>query len=97
MARKIRNGNNGTIKEQRVKCIHCDGTGEIVLKDINAFFGYHIRQLRDKKGITQAQMAEQMGMSRTGLVNLEAGRRRISLNQIHAIASILNISIKDLF
>ncbi len=84
-------------KKQKVKCMTCNGTGQIILEDINMFFGYHLKQLRNDRCITQSELANKMGISRTALTNIEAGRQRISLNQLHAIASALNISIKDLF
>lgn len=58
--------------------------------------GRNIRTARKKKQLTQAQTAELLGMSTLHYGRLERGNRSISLEQLAAIADILDISIFDL-
>ena len=58
--------------------------------------GRNIRTARNKERLTQAQMAELLGMSTLHYGRLERGNRAISLDQLAAVADVLHISIFDL-
>lgn len=91
-----RNKNNGEVISQEIICSFCNGTGKIVISNINQLFGYKLQILRKEKVMTQKELAERLNVSRTSLTNIEAGRQRVSINQMYAIATALEISIKDL-
>jgi DNA-binding XRE family transcriptional regulator len=54
--------------------------------------GTNIRKARIKKGITQEQLADAMGISRVSIVNIEAGRQKLLLHHILNIAEALGLS-----
>ena len=58
--------------------------------------GRNIRAVRSKAGLTQAQMAERLGMSVLHYGCLERGNRNISLDQLAAISVILQVPIVEL-
>lgn len=55
-----------------------------------------IEEMRLEKGLTQEQLASDVGISRTSLVNMEAGRQAISLVRLFAFADSLDVEAKDL-
>jgi len=58
--------------------------------------GEKISKLRKEAGLTQAQLAERIGISRPSLVKIENSQRAISLEEGDAISGILGISIYSL-
>lgn len=59
--------------------------------------GMAIKELRNKTGLSQEKFALSIGMDRTYLASVEAGRRNISLVNIEKIAIGLNRTVSDLF
>lgn len=57
----------------------------------------HIRQLRQERGISQAQLAEAMGVSRQTIVSIENERYVASLPLAYRIARYFGKSIEDVF
>ncbi len=60
-------------------------------------FGAHVRELRIQRGLSQEKFALLIGMDRTYLASVEAGKRNISLENISKIANGFQITIKELF
>jgi transcriptional regulator with XRE-family HTH domain len=60
-------------------------------------FGKRVRQLRKSKGWSQEEFADECGLHRTYIGAIERGERNVSLNNIHAIAKALKITVKELF
>jgi transcriptional regulator with XRE-family HTH domain len=58
--------------------------------------GATIRRQREARGITQAQLATAVGLLRTSIVNVEAGRQRAPLHTLYPICAILGIEVADL-
>lgn len=56
----------------------------------------NICEKRKEKNITQAVMAEKLGLSETGYAKIERGETRLDIDRIQKIANILEISIADL-
>jgi putative transcriptional regulator len=56
-----------------------------------------IKEIRQKCGLTQEELAEKAGVRRETIVFLEQGKYNPSLNLAHQIAKILEISIDKLF
>ncbi len=54
-------------------------------------FGKRIRELREKCGLTQSQLAEQMNVSRSTLANWEIGRRLPDLSMLARLADCLKV------
>lgn len=63
---------------------------------MNALLGTRIRSLRESKGYTQEQVAEQMKCTRQKYARIEKGMTDISYSSINTIASILEIDVEDI-
>ena len=65
--------------------------------DIRIRFGRRVRKLRNKRGWTQVQMAEKLGLDRSYLADVERGKRNISLINMEIIARGFDLSVSKLF
>lgn len=67
--------------------------------DERAFFiqlGARIHRLRKDQGITQVQLAEQLGVSQQTVTAYESGRRRVPISHLPRLAALLGTSIEEL-
>ena len=55
-------------------------------------FGALLRELREKKGLTQAQLGTDANLDRTYISLMERGLRKPTINTLFALANALNIS-----
>ena len=53
--------------------------------------GRNIRRYRASMHRTQAQLAAEIGISRASLANIEAGRQKVLLHYLYAIADALDL------
>lgn len=60
-------------------------------------FGKKVRFFRERKGISQEELAFETGLHRTYISDVERGKRSISLKNIEKIAESLGIEIYELF
>ena len=60
------------------------------------YLGSRIRQARDRAGLTQEQLAERIGVSRTAIARYESGEIEPKLHNLAAIAETLNVSTDEL-
>jgi transcriptional regulator with XRE-family HTH domain len=67
------------------------------LKQLCVLLGQRIKKLREEKNLSQENFAEKIEMSRTYLAYLETGARMPSLKTLHKIASVLNVTVWELF
>jgi transcriptional regulator with XRE-family HTH domain len=59
--------------------------------------GDRIRNLRKKRGWTQVEMAEKVGIDRSFLADVERGKRNVSILNLDLMAQGLNVSLSQLF
>lgn len=59
-------------------------------------FGSNLRKIREKKGLSQEQIAYEAGFSRSYYTEVETGKRNISLLNIIRIASLLQVELNEL-
>lgn len=59
-------------------------------------FGKNLRNLRMACGMTQERLGERVGLTRTSIVNIEAGRQRILLGDVQRFAVALRSDRKFL-
>lgn len=65
--------------------------------DIYRLLGRNIAAQRAARKLTQAQVAERLGLTRASLANIETGRQRAMLHHIYEIVDALELeSILDL-
>jgi transcriptional regulator with XRE-family HTH domain len=59
-------------------------------------FGSTLRQIREKRGYTQAQLADLSGMSRRMIGHYETLVRRPSVDKVKRLADTLGVSVNEL-
>lgn len=59
------------------------------IRKVYADFGMRVRKRRAELGLTQSVLAEQIGLTRASIANIEAGRQTVLLHQfidlVHAL------------
>ena len=65
--------------------------------DVRARFGQRLRTLRKKRGWTQAEMADVLGLDRSYLAEIEEGKRNVCLMNLEVIANGLGLTLSRLF
>lgn len=65
-------------------------------KDFYIKLGQRIAQLRKARGITQQQLAEQLGIAQQTLAHYEVGRLRIAVALLSHLATLLSVSVEEL-
>ena len=56
----------------------------------------NIKNERKKKGYTQKEIAESLGISLSGYRKIEQGKRRLKLDQAKQLSTILNVPLPTL-
>ena len=56
-----------------------------------------LRELREKNGLTQEDLAIKAGVSRQTIISLEKGKYNPSIFLAHGLARIFNMTIEDVF
>jgi transcriptional regulator with XRE-family HTH domain len=62
-------------------------------EDIRVRIGRRLKKLRKKRGWTQVQMAEQFGLDRSYLADVEHGKRNISILNLEIIATGFGLTL----
>ena len=63
---------------------------------ISTRFGRRLSQLRHSRQLTQAQLADFLGMDRSFISDLERGKKSISLSYLDTIARRFNLTLEQL-
>ena len=58
----------------------------------NDFFHINLRRARERAGLSQAELADEIGVGRTTIVSLESGRTRLFNKTVSLIAKRLGIT-----
>ena len=53
-----------------------------------------LRTAREMAGLSQAQVAKMLGLHRPSVSEMEAGRRKVSVNELTKLAEIYSVDIK---
>lgn len=61
-----------------------------------AGLGAMVRVRREREGLTQGQLADRIGMTRTSVTNIESGRQKVQLHTLYDIAAALDVSPAEL-
>ena len=67
------------------------------METANILLGKRIRALRKQQGLSQEQLAEQVGMSGKYLGEIERGQVNCSVDIVERIAKALDLELIDLF
>ena len=65
--------------------------------DIKLSVGKRVKELRNKLGISQEELADLAGLDRTYVTSVECGRRNISIVNIEKLARALKVSLAEFF
>jgi len=65
--------------------------------DIKKLLGRKIKELRIKKGYTQEQLSEKIGMVERNLSKIECGKNFVTADTLANLIDTLDIRAKDLF
>ena len=65
--------------------------------DVRERFGDAVKSRREELGLTQEELAEQAGIHRTYLSDVERGGRNLSLVNIERLAAALKVALDELF
>lgn len=60
-------------------------------------FGQRVAEVRKSKGVTQQELAENIGMSVVAIAYIETGKRWARLGTLNKIANSLKVNVADLF
>ena len=58
--------------------------------------GEFLRIARNRSGLTQAQVAQRLGMRRPSISEIERGRRHVKAHELEAMASLYRVSTRFL-
>lgn len=67
------------------------------MSDIKSKFGENLKRIRNKRELSQEQLAFQVDISREYVSRIERGKRNISLDLVGKLAEILEVKPKDFF
>ncbi len=59
-------------------------------------YAQFIKELREKRGFSQQEVADRLGIARTSYLAVEQGRRELTLSEAHKLADTFGIEIEDL-
>lgn len=65
--------------------------------DLLIRLGDRLRKPRKKRGWTQVEMAEKVGIDRSFLADVERGKRNVSILNLDLMAKGLGVSLSQLF
>lgn len=66
------------------------------IENVTVRFGKRLRKLRKEKGWTQVQMADQLGVDRSYISDMERGKKNVCLPTMEVIAIGFGISLSRL-
>ncbi len=59
--------------------------------------GSRLRRLRKERGLTQAELARQIGIQQSDLSRMEKGEYRVSLDNLFKILAVFDLDLADFF
>ena len=65
--------------------------------DVKILVGKRVKELRNKLGISQEELADFAELDRTYITSVECGRRNISIVNIEKLATALKVTLKEFF
>jgi transcriptional regulator with XRE-family HTH domain len=54
-------------------------------------FGKRLREVRKKAGLTQETLGQRVGLTRTSITNIEAGRQPVNLELLYRLAAAVQL------
>ena len=66
------------------------------MQDVQKAVGLRIKAVRAKRGLTQDQLAELVGLNRVHPYRIETGRQSMTLRTLKILADALDVRMRDL-
>lgn len=66
------------------------------MADIKVLLGNKIKKIRQKRKLSQKELAFESNLHRTYISDIERGARNVSIKNIEKIAKALRVSLKEL-
>ena len=63
------------------------------IDQVRAAIAARLRAAREQAGLSQGQVAGRLGLQRPSVSEIEAGRRKVSAEEINRLAAIYNVSV----
>ncbi|MDX6806147.1 helix-turn-helix transcriptional regulator [Terrihabitans rhizophilus] len=79
---------------RRIKVHHMRASA--MADDVRLGVGLNVRRCRLAAGLTQASLAERMGVDRSYVSGLERGHRNPTVLTLWHLAEVLNVRVRDL-
>ena len=67
-----------------------------MIEDIYKRLGLAIYDRRERRRLTQAELAEIVGLTRSSIANIESGRQRILLHDVYAFCAAFDVTPQTL-
>jgi len=74
-----------TVKKKVTKTVIAE---EEVILNFQQFIGYNVMMLRKGQNLSQDELSEKLGIVRTSVVNIEAGRQNLSVKRLRQLCDI---------
>jgi transcriptional regulator with XRE-family HTH domain len=65
-------------------------------KNLYEEIGSRIENFRKEKKLTQKELADKVGLTRTSIVQIEKGEQRVPIDKLYKIAKAVNLKVYDL-
>lgn len=65
--------------------------------DIKILVGKRVKELRNKLGVSQEELADLAALDRTYITSVECGKRNISIVNIEKLSVALKVTLKEFF
>ena len=80
----------------RLASVSPSAQAEFPRRDVSSRFGARLRELRRERNLTQLRMANEFGIDRSFISDVERGRKSISLPMLEIIALGMKLSLSEL-
>ncbi len=70
---------------------------KVAYMNIQEKVGRRVRELRNRLGISQEELADKAELDRTYITSVECGKRNISIVNVEKLAIALNVSMSEFF
>jgi transcriptional regulator with XRE-family HTH domain len=77
-------------------CTSCGSPRELDRDHFRRILGDRLRSARLTSGLSQAGLAEKLGLSRPAIASIEAGRQAITVEQLVELCAQLNVNVADI-
>ena len=64
---------------------------------LDIIIGYNLRKYRRRAGLSQMELAQQLGLTFQQIQKYEGGRNRISAALLYKLSGILEVSLQDFY